>query len=74
MTVERLSVKTGLTLNLGNYESARVDVGAEAAVEEGEDPRACYHELFRMCELEMVDQVRGIQSQIAERVRNAASR
>jgi len=69
MKVERIKASTGLTLNLGNYESARVDVGAEAVLEEGDDIRSSYQMLFEICEIEVRDQVQGIQSDIAEKMR-----
>ena len=67
MQVRRINVKTGLTINLGNYESARVDVGAEAELSQDENIREGYAELYRICEVEIADQVRGIRRQLEER-------
>ena len=71
MRVNEIEVRVGLTINLGNYESARVDVGAKGSLEEGDDRRASYKELFDMCAIEIKDEVAKINSQVAERFRSS---
>lgn len=39
-------VSIGLTKNLGNYESLRIDAGGSAAVEDGEDRAEVYKRLW----------------------------
>ncbi len=39
MKITKIKVNIGRTINLGNYESARIDLGAEADIEErDQDP------------------------------------
>ena len=38
MNITKVSYSEGLTINTGNYESRRIDVGAETIVEHDEDP------------------------------------
>lgn len=38
MKVTTITVKRGTTVNLGDYESERLDVSLSAELEEGEDP------------------------------------
>ncbi|MCM8787649.1 MAG: hypothetical protein NC935_06300 [Candidatus Omnitrophica bacterium] len=35
--IKALKVSSGLTINIGNYESARIEIAMEVAPEEGED-------------------------------------
>ena len=46
MKNRRLKVSLGRTLNMGDYESYRVDVGLEADVEDGRPFNESYQELF----------------------------
>lgn len=46
MKNRRLKVSLGRTLNMGDYESYRVDVGLEAEVEDGRPFNESYQELF----------------------------
>jgi len=38
MNIKAVNVKVGATINLGNYESLRLDYGMEAELEEGDTP------------------------------------
>lgn len=67
MQVKELSVEVGLTLNLGNYESARINAGVVATVGPGEDEKENYRILSSMCEAEVQRQARDIQSDMAKR-------
>lgn len=42
MKIKEISFSRGASLNMGNYNSAKVDVWAKVEVEEGEDPEAAY--------------------------------
>lgn len=55
----RIEAKYGLTLNLGNYESARVDVAISLPCYREEIEEA-FEEAFAMCQKEIQDQVKGI--------------
>ena len=37
MKIERITLMAGGTINLGNYESLKVEFAAEAVIEEGDD-------------------------------------
>ena len=45
MKVTEMRVSVAKTINLGNYSSIRLEAGATAAVEEGDDLRAVRDEL-----------------------------
>lgn len=42
MKVKSVTVSMGVTVNLGNYESFRMDVSEEIEIYEGEDPEEAY--------------------------------
>jgi hypothetical protein len=69
MKIDRISMRFGLTINTGNYESARVDVGAEARVEEVDDPFECYKQVEDIATEELQRQIKGIKSAAAERMK-----
>jgi hypothetical protein len=43
--LEELSFSLGATVNLGNFESTRVDVGMRVSLEEGDSPKEEYAKL-----------------------------
>ena len=45
MKITELTVSAGRTVNLGNFESLRVDVSARATVDENDDPNALRAEM-----------------------------
>lgn len=46
MQIEKVNVHLGETINLGNYESSRVDIMMEARIDEGEDADEVYRRLY----------------------------
>ena len=46
MRITKLKLTLGRTLNLGNYETARIDVGVEAVLAEGDDIEETYSKLY----------------------------
>ena len=48
-------VSVGLTKNIGNYESLRLDAGASKIIEAGDDRLAVYKEIWQ----EVQDQIEG---------------
>jgi len=46
MKVTKITVNVGQVFNLGNYQSARVEAGAEATIEEGEEVKTGYEKLY----------------------------
>lgn len=64
--VKEIRVNVGLTLNLGNYESARLDAGVTMDIKEGDDPKKVYEEAWKICEEEIQPQARDIKSRVAK--------
>jgi len=46
MRIVKVSVNYGETINIGNYESRRIDYGATAELAPGEEPAAAQRELL----------------------------
>lgn len=46
MKNRRIDVRVGRTINTGDYESYRIDVGLAADIEDGKPLNDAYHELF----------------------------
>lgn len=67
MQLKELSVEVGLTLNLGNYESARINAGVVATVGLGDNEKEVYGVLSSMCEAEVQRQAKDISSEMAKR-------
>lgn len=59
MKIERVKLMIGKTINLGNYESARVDVGGEILLE-ATSPQEAYAELESICQRELQIQLAKI--------------
>lgn len=53
----RISFSLGRTLNMGSYESVRIDVGLSADVEDGEDRDEKWDELKREALAMMTEEV-----------------
>lgn len=49
----RIKYSVGRTVNIGNFESLRFDVGAERTPDAGQDPLDVYDELKRWCDTRM---------------------
>ncbi|MCB9172303.1 MAG: hypothetical protein H6637_05205 [Ardenticatenales bacterium] len=46
MKITKITARVGVTVNLGNYESMRLDLSAEAELAEGDDARSSTRLLF----------------------------
>lgn len=71
MKLEKVSLKVGLTINTGNYESARVDVGGEVRLEGDDSYKEAFQKLAKICEDEMNEHITGVREQIREKNKNA---
>lgn len=67
MQLKELSVEVGLTLNLGNYESARINAGATATLSPDDNEKDTFKVLSSICEAEIQRQAKDIQSEMAKR-------
>lgn len=65
--LDRISVKLGRTINLGDFESARVDIGYETTVEPGEAPSDAIKRAMRECSIPLQRRVRHIEAKLAAR-------
>lgn len=64
---DRVSVKLGRTINLGDFESARVDIGYETTVEPGEEPSDAIRRALRECSVPLQRRVKRIEAKLAAR-------
>jgi len=69
MTVTEMRVDVSLTMNLGNYESAKIQAGVSASIKPEDNQVESFEGLWDMCEAEVAKQAKGIQSDMAERLR-----
>jgi hypothetical protein len=53
----RIGVSYGVTHNLGNYESLRLDVNIAEDIEEGEDTLTAYERLWNVAKEQVVQQL-----------------
>lgn len=51
----RIEVRMGQTVNMGNYESMRIDVGLACDIHNDEDLDEAYDELFEQCAKQVED-------------------
>lgn len=56
----KVKVNKGLTINLGNFESARVDIGIERDIEPGEDLENAFLSVSHEVDLELKQQTEDI--------------
>ena len=58
MKTKEISVSFGRTVNMGNYQALRVDVGATVTLEEGESESACFAQLWAAAEKEVAEEIK----------------
>lgn len=58
MEITKITCSMGRTINLGNYESLRVDFGLEAIINEKDDRHVAQQELASMVSVGLEDTVR----------------
>lgn len=54
---DRITVSLGLTKNLGNFNSLRVDAGIESDVREGETTEDAYARLWALVDSQIAEQL-----------------
>jgi hypothetical protein len=74
MKIERLKLNVGLTINMGNFESARVDVGGEVTLDSGDSVEEAWKLLEDVCDEEMLKQTKGIESKAKERFKGGSDK
>jgi methyl coenzyme M reductase subunit D len=62
----KVSVTLGYTLNLGNFQSLRVDLGVVDHVREGENTNEAMDRVYGFIEAKVVEKVQEAKTQLAE--------
>ena len=62
----KVSVTLGYTLNLGNFQSLRVDLGVVDSVREGENTNEAMDRVYDFIEAKVVEKVQEAKSELAE--------
>ena len=60
MKDRRIEVKVGKTVNLGNYESERIDIALGGTIENDEDVNVVYDEVFELLNDELNKRVENL--------------
>ncbi len=60
MKDRRIEVKVGKTVNLGNYESERIDIALGGTIENDEDVNVVYDEVFELLNSELNKRVENL--------------
>ena len=60
--IEKVGVNLGLTMNLGNYESARLDAHVELSPEDGDTAESLFKESWRIVREELRAQAKAVRS------------
>jgi len=53
MKDRRVEVKIGKTINIGNYESERIDISLGGTINDDDDPITIYNEVFELLNTEL---------------------
>jgi hypothetical protein len=62
----KVSVTLGYTLNLGNFQSLRVDLGVVDNVRDGENTNEAMDRVYSFVEAKVVEKVQEAKTQLAE--------
>jgi hypothetical protein len=62
----KVSVTLGYTLNLGNFQSLRVDLGVVDSVREGENTNEAMDRVYDFVEAKVVEKVQEAKSELTE--------
>lgn len=66
MARDRVKVSIGRTINIGNFEFVRIDVGLEADVRDGETRQKTYETLFKQADKQLETSCAPIEANIDE--------
>ena len=62
----KVSVTLGYTLNLGNFQSLRVDLGVVDSVREGENTKEAMDRVYDFLEAKVVEKVQEAKAELTE--------
>jgi methyl coenzyme M reductase subunit D len=63
----KVSVALGYTLNLGNFESLRVDLGITDYVRQGENVKQAQDRVYKTVETQLIEKVNEAKAQLASK-------
>lgn len=66
MSGTTVTVNLGYTLNLGNFQSLRVDLGCTDFVRDGEDKEAAMNRVYKFVEDQVIEKVTDAKKELAE--------
>jgi hypothetical protein len=66
MSTTSVTVNLGYTLNLGNFQSLRVDLGCTDFVRDGEDKEAAMDRVYKFVEDQVISKVSEAKKELAE--------
>jgi hypothetical protein len=61
----RVSVTVGFTANMGNFESARIDIGVEASANENEKASDAVTRVFKLVEAKLAEKFTELREELA---------
>lgn len=62
----RVNVTLGYTMNVGNFQSLRIDIGIEDQVRDGENVQEGFDRVYKFVEDQLGEKLREAKSEIAE--------
>jgi hypothetical protein len=62
----KVNVTLGYTMNVGNFQSLRVDVGVEDSVRDGENVQEGFDRVYAFVEEQLAAKIKEAKSEIAE--------
>ena len=62
----KVNVTLGYTMNVGNFQSLRVDVGVEDSVRDGENVQEGFDRVYAFVEEQLATKIKEAKSEIAE--------
>jgi hypothetical protein len=62
----KVSVSLGYTLNLGNFQSLRIDLGVEDSEREGENANDAFNRVYSFVEEKLTEKVKEASSEISQ--------
>lgn len=62
----RITCSMGMTINMGNFESLRIDIGLEDSQREGESVKAAHERVFNFVNKRLTEKVNIVREELAE--------
>jgi methyl coenzyme M reductase subunit D len=66
-SITKVSATLGYTLNLGNFESLRVDLGITDYVRQGENVKQAQDRVYKTVETQLIEKVNEAKTQLASK-------